>query len=177
MSEQHIYIPVRLNAGTFRRFSAFDTLSRQKKWVRPAVFALILGAFSAVCFALRSRTEDALTLGILLLVIALGLPAAYFLSYFLSVNRQIIAMKLEKPREVYTLSLDSQSVEVNNQKERASYEWSQFHGAWRVKGCIYLYVTPTRAFLLPNRQSNVDDDSLWELITSSLASGKTVDMR
>ena len=44
--EQSIVIPVSLDEKTFKRFARFDMLIRRKKWVRPALFSLILIAFA-----------------------------------------------------------------------------------------------------------------------------------
>ena len=51
-----IVIPVKLDEKTFRRFARFDMLVLRKRWLRPAVFALILVAFAMV--ALFSRLPE-----------------------------------------------------------------------------------------------------------------------
>ena len=41
-----ITVPVKLDEKTFKRFARFDMLALRKKWIRPAVFSLILIAFA-----------------------------------------------------------------------------------------------------------------------------------
>jgi len=47
-------------------------------------------------------------------------------------------------------------------------KWSQMAAAYRAKGCIYLYVNPARAFLLPDGQADVSDDELWEYLVKHM---------
>ena len=157
---QEITIPVRLDEKTFRRFSRFDALRLRKRWVRPVGFALILAAFAAV--ALLSRKPQAAMLAAVLLVVGLGLPLVYFGTFFSQVNMK--AADLDPPRAVYTVRLDYEGVRVTNDRkaeESVSLKWGQLAAAYRTKGCVYLYVNPARAFLLPDGQADVPDDALW----------------
>ena len=71
-SHQTIVIPVRLDEKTFRRFARFDMLRLRKRWVKPALFALILCAFAFV--ALLSRRPESGLIAAVLLAVGLGLP-------------------------------------------------------------------------------------------------------
>ena len=160
MSSNEIIIPVKLDARTFRRFSRFDALRLRKRWVRPAVFALILIAFAAV--ALLSGKAEAGMIAAVLLVVGLGLPLVYFGTFLSQVN--VKAIELKPPRAVYTLRLGFEGVEVTNDRnraERVSLKWSQLPAAYKAKGCVYLYASPARAYLLPDGQASVDDVALW----------------
>lgn len=86
-------VEVRLNEADFFRFSVFNAFSRNQLWLRPAVFAAILSGCAGVCFALHDR-RGAVLLGAVLLFVALGLPAAWLLSFFLSLRRQAQEQKL-----------------------------------------------------------------------------------
>ena len=155
-------IPVRLDARTFRRFGRFDMLRLRKKWVRPTLFALILIAFAFV--ALLARKEQSGMIAAVLLVVGLGLPLVYFGSFFSQMNMQVERHQLSQPRRVYTVKLNYDGIHVaNNQKEEGQLDvaWKDAQAAFRDKGCIYLYVTPVRAFLLPDGQADVPDDALW----------------
>ena len=46
--------------------------------------------------------------------------------------------------------------------------WKDIKAAFRVKGCVYLYVNPMRAFLLPDGQANVSDGELWSFIAEHM---------
>ena len=65
---------VRINAPIFRRFALFDTFRLRRRWISPAVFALILFAFSFACMI--SGKEQAQMIGTVLQLVGLGLPLA-----------------------------------------------------------------------------------------------------
>ena len=168
---QEITIPVRLDEKTFRRFSRFDALRLRKRWVRPVGFALILAAFAAV--ALLSRKPQAAMLAAVLLVVGLGLPLVYFGTFFSQVNLQVERHKLDKPRAVYTVALNADGIRVtNDQKEEAPLvaPWKDIRAAFRAKGCVYIYVTAARAFLLPDGQAEdgVGAEEIWAYLVKHI---------
>ena len=156
-------IKVRLNEREFIKFSWFDAFRRKKIWRRPALFAAILIAAAAICFAMHER-RGAVLLGGVLLVVALGLPAVYFLSFYLSLRRQGAGLAGGKP--VYTLELhdDSRGITVDNGEEHAAYPWEQVFHVYRHKNASYLYMTPQRAFLIPHSCVRGGADGLWSLL-------------
>ena len=169
MSKTQITIPVKLDASTFKRFSRFDTFRLRKRWVRPVVFALILIAFSVV--ALLSGKAQAGMIAAVLLVVGLGLPLVYFGSFFSQVNLQAEQLKLDRPRPVYTVTLDFDGARVvnNMKKEDAQFvKWPDIQAAFRKKGCIYLYASPVKAFLLPSGQADATDDEVWKYLKEHL---------
>ena len=169
MSHTKITIPVRLDAKTFKRFGRFDMFVLRKRWVRPVVFALILIAFAAV--ALLSGKEQSGLIAAVLLVVGLGLPLVYFGTFLSQVNLQAEQLRLDTPRPVYTVSLDFDGVRaVNNMKKEdaQSVKWADVQAAFRRKSCIYLYVSPVKAFLLPSGQADVSDDELWAYLKERL---------
>jgi len=162
-------IPVVLDAKTFRRFCRFDTLKLRRRWVRPVIFALILVAFAVV--ALISRKAQSGMIAAVLLAVGLGLPLVYFGSFFSQVNVQVARFGLDKPRRVYTVTLNNDGVGVrNDQKEEAPVQlpWKEVQAAFRAKGCIYLYVNAARAFLLPDGQGNVQPEELWAYLVKHM---------
>lgn len=169
-------VEVRLNEKDFFRFSLFDAFSRNRVWLRPAVFAAILGVCAAVCFVLHQR-RGAVLLGSVLLIVALGLPAAYFLSFFLSLRRQARAQELAGEKYVYTLELHDgeEGISVDNGRERAAFPWAQVFHAYRRPDAAYLYVTPQRAFLLPDHCAQGAADALWALIERRLPESRRTD--
>ena len=169
MPSNTITIPVKLDAATFKRFSRFDVLRLRRRWVRPALFAAILTAFAVVALV-RGRPQAGLIAAVLLTV-GLGLPLVYFGMFFSQVNRQAEQHRLTPPRRVYTVRLDFDGVRVTNDQrlEDAQFvRWQDVAAAYRVKGCVYLYVSPARAYLLPDGQADVPDAVLWETLKARL---------
>lgn len=156
-------IEVYLSGREFVKFGLFNTFRHGKGWHRPALFAAILAAFAAACFALHDR-RGAVLLGGVLLVVALGLPAAYFLSFFLSLRRQ--GAGLARGKYVYTIGLydDERGITVGNGDEHTAYSWEQVYHAYRTETASYLYITPQRAYLIPHDCVGKDIDRLWALI-------------
>ena len=171
--EKTIVIPVRLDEKTFKRFARFDMFVLRKKWIRPLIFSLILIAFSVVALFTR-KTQSGLIAAVLLSV-GLGLPVVYFGSFVSQVNMQAVRLKLKPARRVYTVTLRETGILVeNNQKKEdpLEMEWHSLQYAFRKKGCIYLYVTAAKAFLLPDGQASVPDPEVWAFLLARLGSSK-----
>ena len=160
--EKTITIPVKLDEKTFKRFARFDMLTLRRRWVKPAVFSLIMIAFAAA--ALFAKKAESGMIAAVLLAVGLGLPLVYFGSFFSQVNMQVERHQLNPPRRVYTLKLNYDGGHVtNNQKDEGQLDvtWKDVQQAFRAKDCIYLYITPVRAFLLPDGQADCAPDELW----------------
>jgi len=170
MKEESIIVPARITRQVFQRFALFDTFSLQKRWKLPLIFALIMSALAVLCLAFREQKEGAALLGTVLLLVGLGLPLAYFLSYWLSLRQQLARM--EPDRIAYTLRLEPGGIQVTSGTQKASYSWESVHMASRVSGCVYLYVEERRAYLLPDGPSS---RRIWELIRDRLPAEKTRD--
>lgn len=160
-------IEVCLSEREFVGFGLFDAFRHRRSWTRPALFAAILAGSAAVCFMLHDR-RGAVLLGIVLLVVALGLPAAWFLSFFLSVRGQARSLGLGDGAYVYTLTLGEEGLSVDNGRERAAYPWAGMFRAYRRPDAVYLYVTPRRAFLIPNCCAEGGGERLWALIVAHI---------
>ena len=176
---QDITVPVKLDEKTFKRFARFDMLYLRRRWVRPAVFALILTAFAFV--ALYSGKKEAGLIAAVLLVVGLGLPIVYIGMFLSQVNVQAMQQRLGKEgRRVYDMRLtDGEIIVVNRRKtdERVTLPWKDVKQAFKVKGCIYLYVHTARAFLIPDGQASVPADEVWAFITSRMEPGKCRKLR
>ena len=172
-TEKTIVIPVRLDEKTFKRFARFDMFVLRKKWIRPAVFSLIMIAFAFI--ALLTRRSRSGMIAAVLLMVGLGLPLVYIGSFLSQVNMQALRQKLKPARAVYTVTLRESGITVeNNRKKEALLEldWPSVQRAFRKKGCIYLYVTAARAFLLPDGQANVPDREVWDCLVRHLGAEK-----
>ena len=172
-SERSIMIPVRLDEKTFKRFARFDMFTLRKRWVRPVIFSAILIAFAFV--ALLTKKAQSGMIAAVLLAVGIGLPVVYFGSFFSQVNMQALQQKLKPPRNVYTVTLREEGIRVENNQRQADVlemEWTAVQKAFRRKGCIYLYVTPTKAFLLPEGQADAPDEEVWDYLTAHMGSEK-----
>lgn len=171
MSKTPITVNVHMDAKTFQRFALFDTFILRRRFVSPAVFAAILGAFSAAAFLLGGRAEQASLIGTLLLIIALGLPGAYFLHYYLQLRAQVRRLGLKTPRPAYFVTLSDEGVRVvNNMAKEAPLvlPWDQVHAVYRRADALYLYHTENRAFILPTKDASVALAALWNYIGERL---------
>ncbi|MDD3251381.1 MAG: YcxB family protein [Lachnospiraceae bacterium] len=173
MTPDSITISSRIDTKLFQDFALFDTFTRQKRYRSPLIFAGIMLVFSCICFAMKNAANQAVLLGGVLLGIGVLLPVFYFGNYFYSIRQQAKKMKLDKPKHVYTVSLTSAAdgitiVSPTGEGGTLRQNWSDLFAAYRRKGCIYLFVTPQRAFLLPDGQANATPDELWAFLQSHM---------
>lgn len=171
MKSGPLILEARVTPEVFREFAFFDTFRRQKRWKGPVLFALIMGGFAAVCFALRESREQAVFIGTVLLVVGLGLPAAYVLSFFLSVRRQEKALKAAGSPVAYRLRLEEEGLSARQGEQEERCPWNQVVEAWRLRRCMCVYVDEGRAYLLPPRDEE-EGERLWAFLTGHLP-GKT----
>ena len=172
-TEKSIVIHVRMDEKTFRRFARFDMFALRKKWVRPLVFSLIMIAFAFV--ALLARREQSGMIAAVLLAVGIGLPLVYIGTFLSQVNMQAARVKLKPARQVYTVTLGEAGIHVENDRKKEDpldMDWASIRQAFRRRGCIYLYVTTTRAFLLPDGQANVPDAEVWQYLETHLGKEK-----
>lgn len=182
MRPDTITIPSRIDTKTFRRFAVFDTLVRQKRYRSPVIFAGIMLVFACICYLMDGRAEQAALLGSVLLGIGILLPAVYFSTFFFSVNAQAKKMKLEPPKHVYTVTMtDAEDgltiVTPTGEGGTLRLKWAGLHAAYRVNGCIYLFVSLRQAFLLPDGQANVTPDELWDYLGEKMPEASLHDRR
>lgn len=182
MIPETITISSRIDTKAFSRFAVFDTFTRQKRWRQPALFSGIMLVFACICYSMHSRAEQAFLLGHVLLGIGIVLPAVYFGNFFYSLRAQAKKLKLDAPKHVYTVVLTdaADGVTVTTPTKEGGtlrLDWNRLYFAYRVPGCIYLFVSAKQAFLLPDDQANVTPDELWDFIKEKLSSEKWKDCR
>lgn len=166
-----IIIPVSLDEKTFKRFARFDQLRLRGRWKKPAVFSLILVLFAAV--ALMLKKEQSGLIAAVLLAVGLGLPLVWFGTFASQLNMQVLQQKLKPPRAVYTVTLAEEGLWVENsakKEETLELAWDKLCRAVQDRGCVYLYATPAKAFLLPEGQANVPDGEVWAFLEKHLGS-------
>ena len=164
-------IEVILTEEAFRRFTLFDVMKRRKMWRSPALFATILCLCGCACF-LKTHISGAVMLGCVLLVIGLGMPVCYFAHFYLSLAKQIKALEL--PKSVYTLHLTQKAsgISIDNGREHVDYQWKDVFHVYRHKNATYLFMAPTRGFILPHECIAEGPDALWKLLMKKLPSQK-----
>lgn len=177
MRPEVITISSKIDTKLFQDFAVFDTFARQKRYRLPIAFAIIMLIFSGICFAMQGRAEQAVLLGAVLGGIGLLLPSFYFLNYFFSIRQQARKMKLDTPKHVYTVSMTSAADGITittptGEGGTLRQNWANLFAAYRCKGCIYLFIAPQRAFLLPDHQANVSPDELWAFLQENMPSEK-----
>ena len=177
MSDEAVKVNVIIDDKVFYKFSLFESFYRKRAYLSPLIFALILSVSAIICFML-----DGTLLGIVLLIVGLGLPTFHIQKIFRAIKTQIRVLDLENPKTVYTLRLTeaTNGIEVTNHgggDEPLYYEWSGIHMVYRVDGCVYLYVLPDKAYLLPDGQAEEGAETLWQLLTKMIPQEKLHDRR
>jgi len=177
-----ITISSRIDTKTFRDFAVFDTLIRQRRLVSPAIFSGAFLIFALICFLMRGRAPQASLLGFVMLGIAVIMPAAYLFMFYNSISQKAKELHLNTARHCYTLRLtdapDGIAIDSAIQKtDTVRFHWDKVHHAYRTRTCIYLYVSPRQAFLLPDHQATVGPDQLWDYLGSHLSPEKLTDRR
>lgn len=171
-------IDVLLNKDDFIRFTMFDVLRRRKMWRSPVLFALILSVSACICFWMH-RVDGAVLLGTVLLIVGLGMPCVYFLTFYRSLKKQLITNDLLRPRKVYTLCLTEKSdgIAVANDHEHVDYRWADVYHVYWDTSAAYLYITPERAFILPYHCIEDSSSRLWALISVKVPKERMTDLR
>ena len=174
-----ITITSNIDARAFRRFAYFDTYRLKKRYRAPLLFAIMMLVFSACCFFLLKDKPQSALIGWVLLGVGVLLPTVYFAMFAVSVRAQAKKMKL--PRAAYSLTMADapEGLEIVSEdgKERVKLAWKKVYGAYRVRGCIYLYVHPTKAFLLPDGQASASPDELFAFLGARIGKNRTQDCR
>ena len=168
MKKEPLTISVKLDERTFRRFGVFDTLIRRQHLLRPLAFAAVF-LFAGLLVAL-SGNNGARLLAVVLYLAGIGLPLNYIRTFLSQLNRQAELQKLGDGRYVYTVVLSAEEIRFRSEgkEETQSLPYRRAHAAYRKKDCIYLYVTPERAFLLPAASEGPSQEEIWALLQKKM---------
>lgn len=178
LNKNSVTVHCRIDEKTFRHFALFDTFRLKKHWRLPTIFAVIMVGFGVVCYC-SGKPQSGL-LGTVLTVIGLGMPAVYIGTFLSQVKKKAQALKLEKPRAMYTVVLEEENVNIHNdfrQESNVILPWDKVWGVVRVKNAIYLYATAARAFILPDGQADAEPDEIWQYLRDHLPPEKLTDKR
>ena len=175
---QPISVSIRMDAASFHDFAAFDLLRHHKRWRRPLLFTAILLLFAGICLSQVGQREGAALLTIVLAVIALGVPAVYFWTFFHNLSAQIKKMGLEQPKPFYRLLLDDSGLSVwmageqDKPEPTHQYPWQNIYTVYRTPGALYIYVQQNQAYLL-----NESIDAAWDFLSGKLPADRLRDCR
>ena len=161
---QNVCVSVQMDEKSFHDFVSFDLLRHNKGWQRPAVFTAILLVCAGICLSQIGKREGAGLLTAVLAIVAIGLPAVYFGSFFANLSKQI--KKLGLPRPVWMAG------EQNKTEPTNRYTWNTVYCAYRTKEAVYIYVQRNQAYLL-----NESMDAAWSLLSSALPAASLHDCR
>ena len=171
MLRDYYSTPIILNEKQMKDFITFDNMKKQKRWKKTVSLAVCLFMLATMCFAFQDTYTWAGTLGGVVCCFCVLSPVYYFNSYSNGVKKQIEKMKLDPPREVYSIRLSDSSngIMFYYPKEKnyaGRYSWNNIDGVWKTKNAIYLYVTKQQALIIPNTIHDYDD--IWNFISDKL---------
>lgn len=175
---QPISVSVQMDAVSFHDFAAFDLLRHQKRWRRPVLFTAILLLSAGICLSQVGQREGAALLTVVLAIVALGVPAVYFWTFFHNLSLQIKRMGLSQPKPFYRLLLDEEGLSVwmageqDKPEPTHQYPWQSIHTVYRTPGAIYIYVQQNQAYLL-----NESNDAAWNYMSEKLPAERLHDCR
>lgn len=173
---QPLNVSITMDAASFQKFASFDLFRHQKRWQRPLLFTAILLVCSGICLSQVGIREGAALLAVVLAVVALGVPAVYFYTFFHNLRTNI--KKLGLPRPFYRLQLTDEglSVWMAGQQDKPEptneYPWQSLHIAYRTPDAVYLYVQQNQAYLV-----NTSQDAVWDILKAHLPAARLRDMR
>ena len=152
-------------------FITYDSMKKQKRWKKTVCLSACLFMLATMCFAFQDSYSWAGTVGSIVCCICVLVPVYYFNSYHNGVKKQVERMKLNPPREVYSIRLSDSAngIMFYYPKEKnyaGRYSWNNIDGVWRTKNAIYLYVTKQQALIIPNTINDYED--IWQFIIKKL---------
>ena len=169
---KQIDIPVHLSAAAFRRYCAFDTFRRQRRWYAPVLIGMVLITLSLG--GLLNLIPIGESAAGVLMGLGLAVPLVVFGLYVIQIETQVSRGGLKRAPLVYTLRLNADGVRVTGGGAPVSVPWDRLWAAFRRRDCIYLYVNPERALILPDGQGSASGDEIWQYLRKSMAPGRCI---
>lgn len=112
-----------------------------------------------------------------LLIIGLGLPAVYILSFLRSVRIKTKQLRLGSAPAAYTVTLTPAKITVTDGRQKAEYPWEAVIYACRLQRSVCLYASESRAYLLPNPERETEEARRWAMITEHIPPERRKDLR
>ena len=167
--DNNYQVKVYLDEKTFYNFAWFDMLVVKRRILPQILFFLIMVAFSCIAFWRASVTVEGTFLGNALLVIGVIVPLAYMVSFYFSLQDQAKKLNLVRPQYVYTLSISGDTgLTVEKGEQKAVIPWKVIYALYHRKGCSYIYVNKSQAYLLPYRNVRGNVDKLCALLDAKI---------
>ena len=182
MKQTSNYLSIYMSKTTFKDFAVFDTMQRHKRWRYPFGAAGIFLVCAIILFSLQEQLPNAFLVGSIFCIVAVGLSAGYMRNFYRSIPKEAEKMKLDPPRQVYSISLTKDNNQIlyylpgdKNPTER--FSWNSIDSVWLTTKAIYIYVTPERALLIPSFTKNANLEDLWKFIATKVDAEKMHDAR
>ncbi len=158
-----------MDVSTFTDFSFFNSFLFHGRWISLLLFPVVMSGLGI----LNLVTGSSFLFG-LFLILALVLPGLYFLFYRVSLRNQIKANNIEERRLVYTTRFNNEEIEVSNQNETQGLGWAQIYRVFRYKNYFYLYISRSRAYILPAEGLGEEEsaDDFWSYAQSMTQEGQ-----
>ncbi len=171
MLRDYYSTPIILTEKQMREFIGFDNTKKQKRWKQPVSLAVCLFMFATMCFAFQDTYSWAGTLGSVLCCGTVLIPIYYFNSYNTGVKAQVEKLKLNPPRQVYSIRLSDAANGImfyypDEKNYAGRYSWKNIDGVWKTKSAIYLYVTKHQALIIPDTVNEYKE--IWAFIQKNL---------
>ena len=153
----------------FRDFAFFNSYLFNGRWISLTLFPLVMAGLGIVNLVTGSSF-----LFRLFLVLALVIPVLYVFYYRISIHNQIIINNLQDRQLAYTTLFKDKQIEVSNQSEKQPLEWEKIYRIFRYKKYFYLYVTQSRAFILPAEglEDSTIADEFWDYAQEMAPEGR-----
>ncbi|WP_320127898.1 YcxB family protein [uncultured Sphaerochaeta sp.] len=173
MDNTVVRIQSTIDAKVFSDFSTFNFFVLHHRWTWFVLFPILLGGF-----AYANLITGSTILCILFIVIGCLVPLGSLLSFKISLKNQIKANSLDKVSLGYTVILGNEGIEVITEKEKQNLAWKQVYRLYLNKEYLYLYVSKTKAFILPFRGiEQGSKEELIHLVSGSLPLGRFIKAR
>lgn len=151
----------------FLLFSYYNELIRKKRYLGLCAFAALL-----ILFGWCNLITGSLFLFWLFVVTGLVVPGIYLIQFHRSIKAQIRTLKLsDTPQGAYTVGVNSKGIYIDRSDQHLSLNWDDLDSVHRYGDCTYLYYTPARAVILPDRcvidadtGDNAPPDTLWSFL-------------
>ncbi len=165
-----IIVQTKLDSKVYSEYSRFHNFTYGHRSLTLGVFPILM-----IGFAIMNGLSGSWILCVLFVLLGILMPVGYLIFYQRGVSNQIKRFGLEQKKLVYTVILDAVGLHVDMGKELANYPWENIYGAYRVPSYIYVYVTKTRSFILPDDaiQQGENANTLWSMIFSHMGMYRT----
>lgn len=173
MLKNHLSIPVVLSEKQLKDFIMYDSMTKNKRYKPTLSITVMLFTLATLCFASQEHIPAAEWIGNILIVFTVLIPTNYARTFQNSIRSQTEKMKLNPPRQVYTINLSTSASGIHHfypgeTSAAGQFSWKSIDGAYQTKHAIYLYVTPQQALIIPDTIQSPDYETIWRFIKSNL---------